>query len=212
MSEWFDIYSLSDTEERQDLQVEGLRESVEQILDLVDQEIKILGREPGSLILGGISQGCAVAILALLAGRHRLGALFGFCTWLPFKSQLEELALARDEGGKRQKLRKRLDEFFASTLQLQLAFELAIPAQDGKDVGDAQVVSLDTPCFLSHCEDDEVVNIELGRELRDTLQIFGVAVTWDEHDEGGHWIQEPEGIDHLLSFISSHVQVLEATF
>ena len=194
--EWFDIYSLSDTEERQDLQVEGMRKSVAYVLNLVDQEIISVAGESEKVILGGISQGCAVAIHVLLAGRHRLGAFVGFCSWLPFEGRLGELAIASGDvtvGN----LKWRLDQFFKSSMQI----EPAMPVKDEPDVGEAEVVSLNAPCFLSHCKDDELVDIEHGRQLRDKLQKFGVSVKWDEHEEGGYWVQEPEGIDHLLFFL-----------
>lgn len=65
-SAWFDIYSLENTNDRQDLQVDGLRESVIRILDILSDEIELVGGDPSRVFLGGISQGMATALFTLL--------------------------------------------------------------------------------------------------------------------------------------------------
>ncbi|KAL8737202.1 MAG: hypothetical protein Q9181_001928 [Wetmoreana brouardii] len=71
MTEWFDIYSLTNTSQQEELQVEGLRDSVKYIMNVVEEEVRYL--HPSEIVLLGISQGCATAIHALLAGKYRLG-------------------------------------------------------------------------------------------------------------------------------------------
>ena len=58
LDEWFDIYSLSDPSKREDLQREGLHDSVEFIRGLVDRECTLV--DPGRVIVLGLSQGSAV--------------------------------------------------------------------------------------------------------------------------------------------------------
>ena len=66
-----------------------------------------------------------------------------------------------------------------------------------------------TPCFLSHNTDDDVVDVRLGRSLRDSLRRIGMEVKWDEHEKGGpylkHWIKEPEAVDNLIAFLESQM-------
>ena len=94
MPSWFDSYSLDNPVERQELQVDGLRESVLYTLMLLDHEIKLVGGNPHRVFLGGISQGMAVALWAFLCAPGRiqkpLGGVLGFCGWIPFAEEAEE--------------------------------------------------------------------------------------------------------------------------
>ncbi|KAI1276536.1 lysophospholipase II [Xylaria sp. FL0933] len=62
-----------------------------------------------------------------------------------------------------------------------------------------------TPIFLGHTEDDDIVPIEYGRELRDFFSSQGHRVEWTEYDEGGHWVNEPQGVDDIIRFIKQHM-------
>ena len=57
MDEWFDIYSLTDPSKREDLQVEGLHDSVDFLRKVLIDEAGIVS--PDRVILLGLSQGCA---------------------------------------------------------------------------------------------------------------------------------------------------------
>lgn len=62
---WFDNFSLKNPDLRQ---LEGLRDSARFLHDLIKQEAELLG--PGGLervILGGLSQGCAMGFHALMS-------------------------------------------------------------------------------------------------------------------------------------------------
>ena len=62
--------------------------------------------------------------------------------------------------------------------------------------------ALSTPVFLAHCQNDEVIRIENGLRLRDELLAYGISVEWHEYDKGGHWINDPEGEQDIVEFIS----------
>ncbi|BDD60527.1 hypothetical protein MAP00_005651 [Monascus purpureus] len=97
-SSWFDVCSLTDIHARQDLQIDGLRESISHVLDLLENEIRLLGGQSNRVYLGGISQGMATALWALFCATRRvhsqLGGFVGFCGWFPFAWQVEELETA----------------------------------------------------------------------------------------------------------------------
>ncbi|TVY15033.1 Acyl-protein thioesterase 1 [Lachnellula arida] len=57
------------------------------------------------------------------------------------------------------------------------------------------------PVFLAHCKDDDMVPIENGQNLRQGLEKRGLDVTWKEYEDGGHWINEPQGVDDLVAFL-----------
>jgi predicted esterase len=155
MSQWFDMHSTEDPHEQEDGQ--DLSPSIQRIQTIIGQEAAIVGHD--RVIIGGISQGCAVAIHALLSGNERLGGFIGLCSWLP---KIEEIK-TMDTG----------------------------PAADS------------TPTLLCHAQDDEVINISFGRELRDTLASIGMKPKWCEYVEGGHWVNEPQGVDDMAAFLES---------
>jgi lysophospholipase-2 len=84
MSQWFNMWSIENPEDREELQMAGLTASVSFILEVIRQEMNIIGAGPNRIILGGISQGCAAAIYALFYSHERLGNLtITICTGLP---------------------------------------------------------------------------------------------------------------------------------
>ncbi|KAH9822950.1 alpha/beta-hydrolase [Teratosphaeria destructans] len=62
------------------------------------------------------------------------------------------------------------------------------------------------PVMVQHCRDDETIDLKYGQELRDTLERAGMRVQWREYEEGGHWFNEPEGIDDLSRFLAAHLK------
>jgi lysophospholipase-2 len=156
MNEWFDIYSLTNPTLREELQIDGLQQSVAFIHQLIEDEVNGVGGDPQRVVLGGISQGCATTVRAMLSSQ-KLGAFVGFCSWMPFPS-------------------------------------------DARDI----CSNTNTPVFLNHAKDDDVVYFELGLQLRNILKLqLGMNVTWRGYDHGGHWIKEPEGFDDLTDFLAA---------
>ncbi|CAK3740257.1 alpha beta-hydrolase [Lecanosticta acicola] len=153
-SQWFDMYSTEDPHENEDAQ--ELASSISRIQDLVAREAAIIGHE--NVFLGGISQGCAVAIHALLGGQERLGGFIGLCSWLPKRE--------------------------------------AVKGVDG-----TANQAIKTPILLCHARDDDVINISFGEELRDTLASIGMKPRWCEYADGGHWVNEPQGVDDIVAFL-----------
>ncbi|RAO72360.1 uncharacterized protein BHQ10_008372 [Talaromyces amestolkiae] len=203
---WFDAYSLTDINERSDLQIPGLRESMVDILEVIEKEIELLDGKAGRLYIGGISQGMATALWILLCctalNRHQesIGGFLGFCGWLPFANRLESLdkqlhghhSLARGlTSGEIQKL---LVEMFPNIKDLQ-----STPPATRENQ-----FRISTPIFLSHGTDDIWVPVELGRQAAGIFKNLANHVEWSEFtgaEEDGHWIKEPEGFDQIIKFI-----------
>ena len=175
MDEWFDIYSLTDPSMQEELQVQGLRDSVKHILDIIIKEIEFVPAR--NIVLLGISQGCATAIHALLAGQHQLGGFIGIASWLPFRKQVDNQAA--------------LSKFYSETLGLPITSACQIQT------------TARTPALLCHCTDDDVVDVALGHQLRDTLTAsdLKIDVTFTEFASGGHWISAPHGFDVIVNFL-----------
>jgi lysophospholipase II len=210
VTEWFDVYSLADPSEEEEIQVEGLRESVAFIHGLIANEGEILGHSRRDrIILGGISQGCAVGITALLSGLCGIGAFVGFNGWLPLMDSVKE-ALSKS-GQNQASFGKERCERLASSLRLKLGLQEEMHSTDagvmlGKPSEVPEPGYRHTPIFLSHTVDDEVIDVALGKQMRNRL--FGIVmhkVVWKEYEHGGHWIAEPEGFEDIVQFLSEIV-------
>lgn len=197
MSQWFDMWSVENHLEKNETQIEGLRESVKEILDLIRTEAVLIS--PDRIILGGISQGCATAIHTLLYGGIRLGGFIGLSSWLPFEAEITtamadnlEWSVVRE--GFRNRLHYSHETLNTLTDQAETTSVLSDLSSD---------FVLETPVFLSHSWDDDVVPIGNGKKLCTTLEKLGMVVSWKQYEDGGHWVNEPQGVDDIVSFIHS---------
>ncbi|EFJ19478.1 hypothetical protein SELMODRAFT_419214 [Selaginella moellendorffii] len=63
----------------------------------------------------------------------------------------------------------------------------------------------ETPVFLGHGTDDEMVDVKFGRQARDVLKAAMVKnLTWKEYvgaELDGHWFKEPEEMDDIVAFL-----------
>lgn len=196
MSQWFDMWSVENPSEQNEIQKEGLRESIGEILDIIQNELmEVL---PERIILGGISQGCATAIHALMNSGIRLGGFIGLCSWLPFH---ENIASIPDNSTRTEILRR------VRSILKESADNFSVSQYISEN---AEETALETPVFLSHSEDDEVVPIDNGKDLYKSLQSIGFPVTWNAYEEGGHWINEPQGVDDIAAFLCEKVGIPRA--
>ena len=155
MSQWFDMWETENPYSREHEQLAELTASISMVAAVIEKESTAVGAQ--NVILGGISQGCATAIHALLQGQRRLGGFVGLSSWMPLRNE--------------------------------------------HDHSPERNVALQTPVFLAHCQDDDVIAIGYGKELRDSLQLRGMSVEWNDYEEGGHWMNEPQGVDELTVFL-----------
>ena len=94
--QWFDNWSLETPEKWQEFQNDGLRETTEFIHRLLKKEIKAVGAS--NVVLGGLSQGCAASLVALLLWEgEALAAGVGMCGWLPYRKAMAGLMRGEDE-------------------------------------------------------------------------------------------------------------------
>ncbi|KAF4827006.1 Acyl-protein thioesterase 1 [Colletotrichum tropicale] len=175
VSQWFDIWNVSDFSEREELQAEGLRDSVPKIREIINREAELVGGRYDRIILAGISQGAATSVHTLLnlklpEGQERLGAFLGFSCRMVFPGR-------------------------------NLADTRAILGLE--DVPGDDRLLRNTLMLLEHCVDDPLVLIRNGRVLRDTLRGFGSQVEWKEYKDGGHWFNSPTGMDDVIRFLKA---------
>lgn len=188
MSQWFDMWSVEDPAERAaELQLDGLRRSAAGILRIVRREEAHAPRE--RMYLAGISQGFATALAAFFAdgagaaGAGGLAGMIGLCSWMPLGGPL----------GAGEDARQQLAVLHRGTADLGAGPRGSARSQPGRP----------TPVLLCHSTDDDVVPVRHGRNLRDTLHECpqDVEVEWHEYEDGGHWVNEPQGVDDMVAFI-----------
>ena len=205
--QWFDIYSLTNPNSEEELQIDGLRESVAFVHGLIDKEVRVFGPSAGDrIILGGISQGCAVAIMTLLSGACGIGAFVGFNGWMPLLSRVKGVLSSPPNDCTAFNERKcdRLASALRESLSIAKGSEPHLVDRGQENVlAGFEEEHIHTPIFLSHTKDDNVVDIALGREMRRTLIALGThKVVWKQYEIGGHWIPAPEGFEDLVEFLS----------
>ncbi|TVY25260.1 Acyl-protein thioesterase [Lachnellula hyalina] len=183
ISQWFDIWNVSNFSDHEELQATGLKESVTNIRRILPSEATVLGGQWDHLVLAGISQGAATSVHTLLnlslpplvdgqQVSRRLGAFLGFSCRMPFPGR-------------------------------SLVETRKVLALEGVTADDE--VIRNTPVLLEHCIDDPLVLVGNGRVLRDTLRGFGAQVMWKEYPNGGHWFNSPVGIDDAAEFLNNYV-------
>lgn len=201
---WFEAASPLDSTLREDIQMEGIRESVADITRIIDEEVSRLEGHSQNLVLCGISQGAAVGLWALLyQGRpaRKLGGFVGASCWLPFSSEvkmywgpnsnnMQPVAFTFENSGAQRVVDPVLEA---------VKISLQGPA--------AENPLLSTPILLGHGTDDAYVDVSLGRKARDVLRGIGFTnVTWKEYigaQQAGHWFKEPEQLDDIAEFLAA---------
>lgn len=188
LSQWFDMWSVDHPSERCEGQGAGLKESISEIIEVVRSEASLLGGLE-RVILGGVSQGCATAIHALICGGTQIGGFIGISSWLPFQEPIENICSQSINPTARIQAIRALF-FDPSAGNFPTAIDLSNDSNPFSTLG-----------FLSHSKDDDVVPIINGERLRQGLKTLSMAVTWKEYEDGGHWVNEPQGVDDLVDFI-----------
>ncbi|KAL8393720.1 hypothetical protein RB595_003456 [Gaeumannomyces hyphopodioides] len=188
--QWFNNWKLDPpATEREDLQVPGLRDTAAYLHSLIRDEVAATpGADARSVVLVGLSQGCAASLVSLLLWEGpALGAVVGMCGWLPFCERIREQL---DEGaGGEDNLFQREDEDQekepARVAVDWLREELGLPSEGIR--GDAGLVFRKVPVFLGHGVEDDRVHVSLGRDAAGLLRNLGANAIYKEYKTLGHW-------------------------
>ena len=84
MPAWFDIYNL-DANAKED--GERIKKASEYVISLIKEEEKKYGIKPSRIILGGFSQGGALALHTALRFPQQLAGIIGLSCWLPLSKE-----------------------------------------------------------------------------------------------------------------------------
>ena len=200
INQWFDNWSLQAPAEREELQIDGLRETSAYIHDLLWTEIDLVGA--ANVVLGGLSQGCAASLIALLTWPGEpLAAAFGMCGWLPFRGHMEDIARGtgspeNDDAENPFSVPtepKHLDNPSMRAIEY-LHEELDIP------VPSPPLSFQRTPLLLAHGTEDEKVPIVLGQEAASCMEAMGMNVTWKSYEALAHWYSS-EMLQDVVDFV-----------
>ncbi|KAF2756310.1 alpha/beta-hydrolase [Pseudovirgaria hyperparasitica] len=188
MNQWFDYLGPHAPYSRPDLQAYGLRRTTAMLHELVTAEAEKVGLE--NVFVGGLSQGCAAALVGCMTLEGRIGGFVGMSGFLPLAVDFEGIdAQGREKGH----------------IAVKKVKEIAcVHDKQGEacDVG----AFMDTPVFLGHGTADFVVKMKHGEKARDLLIDFGCDVTWKSYQEFGHWYKEPDEIDDILAFFKGVIE------
>jgi lysophospholipase II len=196
MSQWFDIWSVDNPEEQIDLQLDGLKQSVGALLDVIRHEEVLVPRR--NIYLGGISQGFATALATFFANGQGIAGLIGLCSWMPFANQVEDLRVAHAKGRKASDVSD--EQFFGAVQTLYFG-------QQSHGEGSSPLLR-STPIFLGHSKDDDTVPIKNGRRMRDVLvNPLRMNVEMKEYKDGGHWVNEPQGVNDMVEFLKRTMRI-----
>ncbi|KAI0882321.1 acyl-protein thioesterase [Annulohypoxylon maeteangense] len=206
LTQWFDIARLPDPEYRKQIQLKGLAESAAELEPLIREETSKVS--PQNVILGGLSQGCAMSLSMLLALEYPLGGFIGMCGYLPFRTDMDE-AIAHDD------MEMDEDNPFATEAEGQtssddpavktLIFERDLLCLSAIPNPKRENTSRSTPVFLGHGDADEKKPYHLGEGASLTMQTAGYEVVWKLYQGLGHWYKIPDEVDDIVDFIQKKV-------
>ncbi|OTA68433.1 acyl-protein thioesterase [Hypoxylon sp. EC38] len=211
LTQWFDVARLPDPEYRRETQLRGLSESTSAIREILSQEMSKV--PPENIIIGGLSQGCAMSLAILLGLEHRLGGYIGMSGYLPFRSEIED-AVKETEGTEEVDE----DDPFAtggdddgsdtepeSPEVRALSFVRDLVGLEPLSNPTRETTASLTPVFLGHGEVDDKRPVKQGEAAAKTLQTAGYEVQWKAYPDLGHWYKIPDEIDDIVEFIRSRV-------
>ncbi|KAF7547852.1 hypothetical protein G7Z17_g7431 [Cylindrodendrum hubeiense] len=216
MPAWFDAHSLTDPAARQDLQTAGIEESVSYVRRVLEEQRRDVGGRAERLVLGGISQGGAVGIWALLCegdlGRGP-GGFVGSSTWVPFGDNLERILPSSASAAPSISPGRGVEESLESgagaashtlTQPDATAYDPFVRGMISSGHGTRRASSSGIHVLLGHGLDDAYVDVELGRQAARVLSRAGHGVDWREYtgaEQEGHWFQVPNQMDHVYEFL-----------
>ena len=88
MSSWYDIYSLDDRDSKED--ETGMLNSFSSIKKIIDNELLTIPES--RIVIGGFSQGAAMALLTGLLSENKFGGVVALSGYLPLRSKIESVS------------------------------------------------------------------------------------------------------------------------
>jgi len=96
MPSWFDIKSLSFDADEDEI---GIKASSDRLKKIMEDEVKA-GIKPERIVVGGFSQGGAVALHTFITHQEKMAGCVGLSTFLPLHAKFQEIATAANKDTK----------------------------------------------------------------------------------------------------------------
>jgi predicted esterase len=224
--QWFDNWHLEEYRKRQHLMVDGLNRSCGYMHGLLKEAVQEVRGE--NVVLWGLSQGCATALVSLLTWEgQELAGVVGMCGWLPFGNELVKHASGNQADGSEaygdeddpfvlSGDRDEDEDPFARSDDSDNDDDEAGPAKAVKFLREAVdmehttgMVFQKTPVFLGHGIEDDKVSIGLGREAKTALELMGMDVQMKEYESLQHWYSE-NMLRDIFRFIKEKLKIEKA--
>ncbi|KAI5798122.1 Alpha/Beta hydrolase protein [Pyronema domesticum] len=164
--------------------LEGIKESIKTLHTLIDEQIE-KGIKSERIIVGGFSQGGAIALLGGLTYKHKLGGIMALSTWLACVKQMSIAPAAINPAVADQVSQ-------SNTSKTKIVVNAEIPIND---------ISKDTPIFYAHGTDDNVIKYDWGMKSKEILEeTYGRKVEWHRYEGMAHSAcpEELEDIEHWM--------------
>ncbi|KAH6641370.1 Alpha/Beta hydrolase protein [Chaetomium tenue] len=173
----------------------GLHDTVQHLHDLIRTEAAAVGG-PHNVVLGGLSQGCAAGLVALLLWEGpALGGFWGMCGWLVFEAGVRGVlgeGEGEDGGGdggfdpfeRDEKDEGEGEEVSVEGKVVRVLREM-LELEGKPPVG--RPPSFDTPVFLGHGIEDDKVPVDRGRAAAECLAAVDMDTEWKAYEGLGHW-------------------------
>ncbi|KAG6008889.1 hypothetical protein E4U21_003701 [Claviceps maximensis] len=191
----------------------GMRPSMDYIRRLIRHEILLLGGRARRLVLAGISQGCATALMSvLLWDGEPLGAVVGLCGYMPICSYLVgvfdgaspvQQGHADDDDDGHDVFERDEDPSPTSPARSvldALQDEAELPGGDAESRRRGLASLASTPVFLGHGTSDPQVPLSQAFLAEELLCKMGMVVELRTYDGLGHWYGR-EMLCHVVSFL-----------
>ncbi|KAK3196904.1 hypothetical protein K4F52_000248 [Lecanicillium sp. MT-2017a] len=194
----------------------GLRETTTFIHELLAKEERIVPGGASNIIIGGLSQGCAASLVALLLWESEPpAAWFGLCGWLPFASTLADFCKTTNDVDEEEEEEEEEDIFERDPEDNGGGDEIEPPAKAIRWLreelellpptkSEEQPKSASVPLFLGHGVDDDTVGVELGRSAVNVVRSLGYEAEWHEYEGLGHWYSA-KMLRDLVSFLDARL-------
>lgn len=200
LTQWFDIARLDDPSYLPARQLKGLAESAKEIMAIIQDELQSV--PPQNLIIGGLSQGCAMSLAVLLCLEQPIGGYIGMSGYFTYEAAINTALADEDlDGPSSSPGDDNRDITQAKSVKAQ-TFERDLLQLDAVDGPSSERTAEKTPVFLGHGSADEKVPVHLGEAAVAVMRSAGYEVQWRCYQGQGHWYKIPEEIDDIISFIA----------
>ena len=211
ITQWFnswDVSSPSTWHRNAWMMIDGLQQTTAYLHDLICHEARELPFGAAGVAVGGISQGCAASLVAVMLWEgEALGAWLGICGWLPFGKELAVDGRGDGDGFDPFDREDEVGDGGGEESDVGAAAVKALREMLELDTGgksDCRPAVFNTPMFWGHGSVDDKVPEELGRTSADCLASFGFDVEWHTYNGLGHWFSG-EMIRDMAQFLEGKV-------